>query len=55
MSCWWTDVFTTGATVSACAEALIEAGAKSVYVLTVARGRQGANSNIILTPSSALA
>jgi ComF family protein len=31
------DVFTTGATVSACAEALIEAGAKSVYVLTVAR------------------
>jgi competence protein ComFC len=30
------DVFTTGATVSACAAALIEAGAK-VYVLTVAR------------------
>jgi predicted amidophosphoribosyltransferase len=31
------DVFTTGATVSACAEALIDAGARNVYVLTVAR------------------
>ena len=31
------DVFTTGATVSACAEALIQAGAKSVFVLTIAR------------------
>jgi ComF family protein len=31
------DVFTTGATVSACASALLSAGAKSVYVLTVAR------------------
>src|ERR1044071_6346977 len=31
------DVFTTGATVSACAEALLEAGAKSVLVLTLAR------------------
>lgn len=31
------DVFTTGATVSACAEALKEAGATAVYVLTVAR------------------
>ena len=31
------DVFTTGATVSACAEALVQAGAKSVYVLTIAR------------------
>jgi predicted amidophosphoribosyltransferase len=31
------DVFTTGATVSACAGALKEAGAASVYVLTVAR------------------
>ena len=31
------DVFTTGATVSACAEALTSAGAKNVYVLTVAR------------------
>lgn len=31
------DVFTTGATVSACAEALISAGAKNVFVLTVAR------------------
>ena len=31
------DVFTTGATVSACAEMLITAGAKSVFVLTLAR------------------
>lgn len=33
------DVFTTGATVSACAEALVSAGAKAVLVLTIARGR----------------
>ena len=31
------DVFTTGATVSACAGALLAAGARYVYVLTVAR------------------
>jgi ComF family protein len=31
------DVFTTGATVSACAEALLAAGARNVRVLTVAR------------------
>lgn len=31
------DVFTTGATVSACAEALCAAGAKTVFVLTLAR------------------
>jgi ComF family protein len=31
------DVFTTGATVSACAGALREAGAKEVFVLTIAR------------------
>ena len=31
------DVFTTGATVSACARALREAGAEAVFVLTVAR------------------
>jgi len=31
------DVFTTGATVSACSEALMQAGAKSVFVLTMAR------------------
>lgn len=31
------DVFTTGATVSACARALKEAGAQDVFVLTVAR------------------
>ena len=31
------DVFTTGATICACAEALIAAGAENVFVLTVAR------------------
>ena len=31
------DVFTTGATVSACASALQSAGAQEVFVLTVAR------------------
>ncbi len=31
------DVFTTGATVSACAAALITSGAKKVFVLTIAR------------------
>jgi ComF family protein len=33
------DVFTTGATVSACEAALIEAGAKSVLIFTLARAR----------------
>ena len=33
------DVFTPGATVSACAEALIEAGATEVFVLTIARAK----------------
>lgn len=31
------DVFTTGATVGSCAEALLAAGARSVFVLTIAR------------------
>lgn len=31
------DVFTTGATVSSCARALIDAGAEDVFVLTLAR------------------
>ena len=31
------DVFTTGATVSACAAALIDAGARAVFVLTIGR------------------
>jgi predicted amidophosphoribosyltransferase len=31
------DVFTTGATVSACAEVLNTAGARNVFILTVAR------------------
>jgi ComF family protein len=31
------DVFTTGATVSACAHMIKDAGAQTVYVLTVAR------------------
>jgi ComF family protein len=33
------DVFTTGATVSSCAEVLLGAGARQVFVLTVARAR----------------
>ena len=33
------DVFTTGATVSVCSEALLAAGAQSVFVLTLARAR----------------
>jgi ComF family protein len=33
------DVFTTGATASACAKALLDAGADDVYVLTLARAR----------------
>jgi len=33
------DVFTTGATVSACADVLITAGAAKVYVQTIARAR----------------
>lgn len=31
------DVFTTGATVSACSEALFQGGARAVFVLTIAR------------------
>jgi ComF family protein len=33
------DVFTTGATVNACAEALVKANARQVFVLTIARGK----------------
>ncbi|HET6973506.1 MAG TPA: ComF family protein [Pyrinomonadaceae bacterium] len=33
------DVFTTGATISACAETLMAAGVRNVFVLTVARAR----------------
>ena len=33
------DVFTTGATVSACSEALFASRARNVYVLTIARGK----------------
>jgi ComF family protein len=33
------DVFTTGATVNACAEALLASGAGKVLVLTIARGK----------------
>ena len=34
------DVFTTGATVSACVETLFGAGARTVFVLTLARARR---------------
>ena len=40
------DVFTTGATVSACAEALAQAGARSVCVLTIARAPGAGRGNI---------
>lgn len=33
------DVFTTGATVNSCAEALLASGACDVFVLTIARGK----------------
>ncbi len=33
------DVFTTGATISACSEVLLASGAKSVLILTLARAR----------------
>lgn len=33
------DVFTTGATVSSCAEVLVDAGVEDVFVLTIARAR----------------
>jgi ComF family protein len=33
------DVFTTGATVNSCAEALLASGARKVLVLTIARGK----------------
>ncbi|HEX2620404.1 MAG TPA: phosphoribosyltransferase family protein, partial [Phototrophicaceae bacterium] len=33
------DVLTTGATLSACSEALIRAGASGVYGLTITRAR----------------
>ena len=33
------DVFTTGATVDACAEVLVNSGARNVFVLTIARGK----------------
>ena len=33
------DLYTTGATLSACAEALLDAGAEAVYGLTVGRAR----------------
>jgi competence protein ComFC len=35
--CLVDDVYTTGATANACAKRLLEAGARTVYVLTVAR------------------
>lgn len=35
-SFWWTDVLTTGATASACAQALLDAGAQSVFAVALA-------------------
>ena len=44
------DVFTTGATVSACAEVLLAAGARGVSVLTLARAQNRARYSAGLTP-----
>lgn len=40
------DVFTTGATVSACGEALSQAGARTMFVLTIGRGTGSGRGNI---------
>ena len=40
------DVYTTGATVSACARALLKAGAAEIHVLTLARVAEAARSHI---------
>ena len=37
------DVFTTGATVNACAQTLLQAGSKEVFVLTLAAGELSKN------------
>ena len=39
------DVSTTGSTISACAEALLSAGAKEVYAITIARALSHHNLN----------
>ena len=41
------DVATTGATISACASALLQADAKTVYALTLARALPHHGINII--------
>ncbi|HEY7756591.1 MAG TPA: ComF family protein [Actinomycetota bacterium] len=46
------DVLTTGATAGACAEALLEAGAEAVTVLTAARAVSGAGANLYSAPGS---
>ncbi|HKN82491.1 MAG TPA: phosphoribosyltransferase family protein, partial [Pyrinomonadaceae bacterium] len=38
------DVFTTGSTVSACAETLLAAGAAKVFILTLARAAPAINT-----------
>jgi ComF family protein len=39
------DVITTGATMHACSQALLDAGAKDIFAMTVARAGLGINSN----------
>ncbi|HSJ51555.1 MAG TPA: double zinc ribbon domain-containing protein [Actinomycetota bacterium] len=46
------DVLTTGATAAACAEALLEAGARTVHLVTAARAASGAVADLYSTPGS---
>ena len=47
MCCWWDDIYTTGATARACSRALVEAGAASVSVATLARAQRRVPARIV--------
>ena len=48
------DVFTTGATIGACARALARSGARSVDVLTLARVLRPTHLDRVISSASAL-